>query len=118
MIAVEGCMETLNILWTNGDVVTFDKMVAMYARNAMVHHWWDHIMLIIWGSPAKLCAESELVALRLQELMHVGVKVVACKACSDSLGTTEKLREMGVDVRYMGEELTRILKSGEKLLQI
>lgn len=111
-------METLNILWTNADLVTFDKMVAMYARNAKLHHWWDHVVLIIWGSPAKLSVDSDLVAVKIRELIQVGVKVVACKACSDSLGTTEKLCEMGVEVRYIGEELTRILKSDEKLLQI
>lgn len=111
-------METLNILWTNADVVVFDKMVAMYARNAKLNHWWDHIVVLIWGSTAKLSAESDLVALKIRELLQVGVNVVACKACSDSLGTTDKLREMGVEVRYLGEELTRILKSDEKLLQV
>lgn len=111
-------MEKLNILWTNADEVAFDKMVAMYARNAKAHHWWDHVVLIIWGSTARLSVDSDLVALKIRELLQVGVQVVACKACSDSLGTTEKLREMGAEVRYMGEELTRILKSDEKLLQI
>jgi len=56
--------------------------------------------------------------LKIRELLQVGVEVVACKACSDSLGTTEKLRAMGVEVLYLGEELTRVLKSDEKLLQV
>ncbi len=70
------------------------------------------------GSTAKLSVDSDLVALKIRELLQVGVKVLAFKACSDSFGTTEKLREMGVEVIYLGEELTRILKSDEKLLQI
>lgn len=111
-------METLNILWTNADEIMFDKMIAMYARNAKLNHWWDQVVLLIWGSTAKLSVDSDLVALKIRELLQVGVKVLACKACSDSLGTTEKLREMGVEVIYLGEELTRILKSDEKLLQI
>jgi hypothetical protein len=111
-------MEKLNILWTNSDEIMFDKMVAMYARNAKLNGWWSDITVIIWGSTAKLAADSELVGLRIRELLQVGVAVTACKACSDSLGTTEKLEAMGIDVRYLGEELTRILKSDEKLLTI
>ena len=111
-------MEKLNILWTNSDEIMFDKMVAMYARNAKINNWWNEVTVIIWGSTAKLAADSELVELRIKELLQVGVNVTACKACSDSLGTTQKLETMGIDVKYLGEELTRILKSDEKLLTI
>jgi hypothetical protein len=111
-------MEKLNILWTNADEIMFDKMVAMYARNAKLNGWWQEITVIIWGSTAKLAAESELVKLRLRELLQVGVRVRACKACADSLGTTDDLLAQGFDVEYLGEELTRILKEGEKLLTI
>lgn len=111
-------MSKLNILWTNSDEVAFDKMVAMYARNAKVNRWWDEVRVIIWGSTASLAARSDLVGLRIRELLQVGVSVDACKACSDSLGTTEKLEGMGVEVRYLGEELTRILQSDEKLLMV
>jgi len=111
-------MSHLHILWTNGDEMTFDKMVAMYSRNAMLNHWWEEITLIIWGSPAKLAAESELVAQRIKELIQVGVKVSACKACTDSLGVSEKLSEMGVEIKYWGEGLTEILKGEKHLLTI
>jgi hypothetical protein len=111
-------MEKLNILWTNADETAFDKMVAMYARNAKINGWWQEITVIIWGSTAKLSAESELVKLRIRELIQVGVSVVACKACSDSLGTTDELLAQGIDVQYLGEELTRILKADEKLLTV
>jgi len=43
-------METLNILWTNADLVEFDKMVAMYARNAKLKHWWDHVVVLTQSS--------------------------------------------------------------------
>jgi len=111
-------MENLFILWTNSDEVMFDKMVAMYARNSKLKGWWQNVTVIIWGSTAKLAADSELVALRIQEMIQVGVTVSACKACSDSLGTTEKLLGMGVEVKYWGEGLTEILKSNDKLLTV
>ena len=111
-------MEKLFILWTNADEITFDKMVAMYARNAKVKGWWNEITILIWGSTAKLAADSELVGLRIRELLQVGVVITACKGCSDSLGVTEKLTAMGIDVKYLGEDLTGILKEDEKLLTI
>lgn len=111
-------MQSLFILWTNADPVMFDKMVAMYARKSKLESWWQDVTLIIWGSTAKLAAESELVQKDIGELLQVGVKVSACKACSDSLGTTERLTHMGVELKYWGEGLTEILKGEDKLLSV
>ena len=111
-------MEKLYILWTNADEVVFDKMVAMYARNSKIKGWWKDVTIIIWGPTAKLAVESESVALKIKELIHEGVALSACKACSDALGATDRLRDMGVEVKYWGEGLTNILKSGEKLLTV
>jgi len=111
-------MEKLYILWTNADEEVFDKMVLMYARNSKRRGWWNDIELIIWGPTAKLATESESVARGIQELLDVGVVISACKSCSDALETTPRLIEMGVDVKYVGKDLTEILKSGEKLLSV
>ena len=111
-------MSHLFILWTNADSVSFDKMVSMYARNSKIKHWWDDVTVIIWGSTARLAAESDLVKNGITELLHVGVEVSACKACSDSLGTTDELCKLGVEVKYWGEGLTEILKNDEKLITI
>ncbi len=111
-------MEKLYILWTNADEVVFKQMVLMYARNSINKEWWKDIELIIWGPTAKLATKSELVAQGIQELLEVGVVISACKSCSDALNTTPRLIEMGVDVRYVGKDLTEILKSGGKLLSV
>lgn len=111
-------MSHLYILWTNADETTFDKMVAMYARNAKIERWWDEVTLIIWGATAKLAADSELVRQRVAELLQVGVEVSACKACAVQLGVAEGLEGQGIDLRYWGEGLTSILKDGERLLTV
>jgi len=111
-------MEKLHILWTNADEEVFDKMVFMYARNSKRKGWWNDIELIIWGPTAKLATESESVARGIQELLEAGVVISACKSCSDALKTTPRLTEMGVDVKYVGKNLTEILKSGGKLLSV
>lgn len=108
----------LSILWTNADVLTSDKMVMMYATNAMLSKWWDEVTVIIWGATAKLAAENELIRTKIMLAQHAGVKFSACKACADQLGTTEQLLEQGIEVIYWGEGLTEILQSGKKLLTI
>jgi len=84
-------MDHLYILWTNADEIVFDKMVAMYARNSLLKHWWGEVTIIVWGSTAKMATMSDIVKQRITELQQVGVKLSACKACADSLGVTESL---------------------------
>lgn len=110
--------DKLNILWTNADVITAEKMVMMYAINAKINDWWRDITIIIWGSTAKLAAENKLIQEKIKQALHVGVKVSACKACADQLGVSEKLADLGIELKYWGEGLTEILKENEKLLTI
>jgi len=108
----------LFILWTNDNVLTSEKMVCMYAHNAILNNWWKTVTVIIWGATAKLVAENEIIQTRLKEMLHDGVKVSACKACADQLGVTDKIEALGIEVKYWGEPLSQILKSNETLLSI
>lgn len=108
----------LYVLWTSDNEVTSEKMVLMYVANAKINKWWDHITLIIWGASNTLIAESEMIREKIKSAQHAGVHVSACKACADQLGTTQLLLDLGVEVKYWGENLTQILKDNEKLLTI
>jgi len=108
----------LFILWTNDNVLTSEKMVCMYAHNAILNNWWKTVTVIIWGATAKLVAENEIIQTRLKEMLHDGVKVSACKACADQLGVTDKIEALGIEVKYWGEPLSDILKLNETLLSI
>lgn len=108
----------LYILWTTSEVETFDEMIFMYAFNAKKYGWWDEITVVIWGASARLAGEDELVQLKIKEMVEGGVKVEACKACADDLGVSAKLESLGVEVKYWGQPLTRVLKSGAKLITI
>lgn len=110
--------EHLYILWTNSDPVTADKMVFMYALNGLKHGWWEEVTVIIWGSPAKFVGENADIQSKIKELLAAGVKFSACKACSDQLGVTDKLESLGIEVKYWGQPLTELIKSGRFLLTI
>ena len=108
----------LYILWTNGDVITSEKMVLMYAVNSMLKGWWQEVTLIIWGAPAALVGSNPMIQEKIRLAMHAGVKVSACKACADQLGVTESLQSLGIEVKYWGQGLTDILQDDEVLLTI
>jgi hypothetical protein len=64
--------DELYILWTNADPVTAEKMVFMYARNALLKGWWKKVTVIIWGSTAKTAAESEAIKGQIELFRSVG----------------------------------------------
>ena len=108
----------LYVLWTNGDPVTAEKMVFMYTVNSLKHGWWENVTVIIWGAPAKLVSEDVSVQKKIKEALDAGVYITACKACTDELGVSEKLEELGIDVKYWGSLLTEVLRNNEKLLTV
>jgi hypothetical protein len=111
-------MEKLNILWSTDNKDTVFHMLSMYAINSKKNNWWEEVNVIIWGASAKLVGEDTQVQTEVMEMIASGVNVEACKACSDNFRVSEKLIQLGVKVRYMGEALTEYLKSNEKLITI
>jgi len=110
--------DKLFILWTSSEIETFDEMVYMYALNAKKLGWWKSVTLIIWGSSAKLAGQDDVVHLKLKELIEIGVEVSACKACADNLGVSQKLKGLGIEVKYWGQALTEVIQSDAKLITI
>ena len=110
--------DKLYILWTNADVLTAEKMVFMYAGNSLKRDWWKEVELIIWGATAKLCAENEDIQAGLAELMRLGVRVVACRACASALGVQEKLESLGIEVFSYGQPLTELIREKENLITV
>ncbi|MCJ7626998.1 MAG: DsrE family protein, partial [Longimicrobiales bacterium] len=56
------------------------------------------------------------VATKVALMAEVGVEIVACKACADSYGVSDVLEGLGIEVKYMGQPLTEILKGDWKVL--
>jgi hypothetical protein len=88
----------------------------MYVNVAAKNSWWNEISLIIWGPSSKLTSENIDIQKKIKEMQKSGVKVEACKACADQYGVSDKLIQLGIEVKYMGKPLTEILKSNKKLV--
>jgi hypothetical protein len=100
----------LAVVWTSGDRDVALKMVFMYTLNAKRRGWFDEVQLIVWGPSSKLLSVDEELQSEVAQMKAAGVELTACKACADSYGVSETLTELGVDVKYMGQPLTEMLK--------
>jgi len=104
--------DKLLVVWTSGDRDVALKMVYMYTFNAKKRGWWGTIRFLIWGPSAKLLANDAELQQEVKKMKEAGVELLACKACADSYNVSDKLTELGVEVKYMGVPLTEMLKSG------
>ena len=102
--------QKLVVLWSSGDREVALEMVLMYTLNAKLHGWWNDIVLILWGPSQKLVASDGELQGRLRKMLREGIAIEACKACADDYGVSEKLVELGVDVKFMGVPLTEYVK--------
>ncbi|MFC1514074.1 DsrE family protein [candidate division KSB1 bacterium] len=103
--------DRLAVVWTSGEKDVAIKMVFMYVDNGKRQGWWDEIQLIVWGPSSKLLSEDKDIQDYVKRMMTNGVEIVACKACADSYGVSDKLTELGLEVKYMGKPLTDLIKS-------
>jgi hypothetical protein len=110
--------EELVVLWTDGDKEVAEKMLLMYVENALKYNWWDSVTVIVWGPSARLLSEDSDLQDQVSRISETGVVFQACRACSDSYGVTIKLEELGIEVIYIGNELTEHLKSEKEILTI
>jgi hypothetical protein len=106
----------LAVLWTSGDRDVALKMTFMYTLNAKTQGWFDEVTLIVWGPSSKLLAEDPELQTEVARMAEAGIELVACKACADSYGVSEALEGIGIEVKYMGQPLTEMLKGDWKVL--
>ena len=103
--------KNLLVVWTSGDKEVALKMVFMYTYNAKKNGWWEGVRLLVWGPSAKLLSEDTELQDYVNKMKEEGVDVIACKACADSYGVSEKLEAIGINVFYVGQDFTKMLKS-------
>ncbi|XZE18610.1 redoxin domain-containing protein [Pirellulaceae bacterium SH449] len=102
--------EKLTILWTSGDPEVAHRMVLMYAKAAKSNQWFDDVRLIIWGPSARLVAADKEIQAKLKEMKQIGMVVEACVVCADSYGVSDRLRELGIEVKPMGKPLSNTIR--------
>jgi hypothetical protein len=103
--------DELVVVWTSGDREVALKMAFMYTLNSKRFKWgWKNVTLIVWGPSSKLLTEDKELQEHISRIKDAGVKVLACKKCSDLYGVSKDLRQLGIEVKYMGKPLTDYLR--------
>lgn len=108
--------DKLVVIWTSGDREVALKMVFMYTLNSRLKDWWKDVCLLVWGPSSKLLSVDTELQEKMAEIKAAGVELLACKACADSYGVSQRLEEIGVEVKYTGQTLTQFLKEGYKII--
>ena len=103
----------LAIIWTSGDPDVAHRMTLMYANGAKKRGWFDEVRLVIWGPSQKLVVADKDIRAYIDRLREAGVVVQACLACADSYGIADDLRDIGLEVKYMGEPVSNFLKDDQ-----
>ena len=106
----------LAVVWSSGDPEVAHKVCFMYTHNAKLRGWFDEVTLIVWGPSARLLTEDTALQEKIKAMAADGVTLEACLACADSYGVSDKLRALGVDVKYMGVPLSEMLQGNWKVL--
>jgi len=109
-------MSTINLLWTTDSADTALLFVNEYATGSISYGWWDKVRVILWGGSIRLIQNNNFIQVHIMRMVHQGVEVVASKNCAEAVGATELLESLEVQVKYMGKELTEILKDPEQKL--
>ncbi len=102
--------DKLVVVWTSGDKEVAEKMVFMYTFNAKKYKWWDDITLLVWGPSSKLLSEDKELQDYVKAMLDSGIHVLACKGCADLYEVSDELEQIGVTVRYTGNDLTNFIK--------
>jgi hypothetical protein len=110
--------ESLVVIWTSGDREVARKMVFMYTKNSRLRDWWGRVRLVVWGPSALLLSHDQELQEELEEVKAAGVELLAYKACSDLYGVSDKLQALGIEVIFMGQPLTEMLKAGWQCLTV
>jgi len=108
--------EKLVVVWTSGDKDVAKNMVFMYTLNAKKRGWFEDVTFIVWGPSSKLLSDDTELQGTVKEMIDTGVIIEACLRCAENYGVVEKLKDLGIDVKLMGEPLSNYLKDDRRVI--
>jgi len=83
----------------------------MWAQNAMLYGWMEDIKVIFFGPAQELVLTHETVGKMAKEIAE-GEKPVFCKFISDRDENSDQLKEIGMEVKYVGPLIADLIKTG------
>jgi len=88
------------------------KWGLRYAWKSTTEKYLEDIKVIIFGPSEKVIAQDKELQESARRFMDLGKDIIACKACSDEEGVSDKLAELGIKVEYVGSIIGQAIKEG------
>ena len=85
---------------------------AMYALNAMKHGWLEDVKLVLFGPAENLFLEDVEFQDLVRQYMDLAKTPLACRFLSDKDGSSERLRDLGLDVQFVGAPISEAIREG------
>ena len=85
---------------------------AMYALNAMKHGWLEDVKLVLFGPAETLFLEDVEFQDLVRQYMDLAKTPLACKFLSDRDGSSGRLRDLGLDVQFVGAPISEAIREG------
>jgi hypothetical protein len=84
----------------------------LYAQAAITSDWMASVKVMLWGPSEEVVARDAELQRSVENIISMGEKVYACKACSDKYAVSEKLSELGCNVEYVGSISSKFIREG------
>ncbi len=104
------------MILSSADLEVHNELSFKYAYNAKKQGWMDEVRVILWGPTEEIAANNQEFQEQVRLLLDADIEVIACKACSDNYGVSDKLEKIGISVHYVGTLITQMLKEDWKQL--
>lgn len=106
-------MDKLVIILTNADPRVMSDVAFPYANAAIEKGWISEIVILLWGPPERTVISTlELKAAVMDLVEKEHIQVWACQVCSEDYHISDRLEDLGITVKPIGEALTNMLKEG------
>jgi len=103
--------EKLAVILASGDPRVLE-MGLTYTRNTVKHGWMDETMLFLFGPSETQIATDPRLREMIEAIIGEGTTPMACKFCSDEYSVSDLLVELGCEVEYVGEPISRAIRDG------
>jgi len=85
---------------------------TMYAVNTLKYGWMSDVKLIFFGPAETLLLNDPDLQELVRDFHAQDRTAVACRFLSDREGTSEELASLGLDVAYVGEMISGLIRDG------
>ncbi|NQV14555.1 DsrE family protein [bacterium] len=84
----------------------------MYTVNALKNAWMEDVKLFFFGPAEATLLQDERLQHLLEEYQNEGESVVACKIIADRDGHAKDISALGVQVQYVGQQISSLIQDG------